>query len=117
MPLPTEVSIDIRPLFRTNFIRENSRFSVIVAIKTQAGFNALDVDPATAQFGPNGAPSRRLRINKLDIDRDGDKDLLLKFRIRDTGIACGDTEVSVTAQTFAGELIQGSDSVFVIGCR
>ena len=79
-------------------------------------------------FGPNGAGVWRpwfirkkpwngcRKVLLRDVDRDGDTDLLLLFRIRETGIAFGDTEVWLTGTTYAGRDIIGSDSIKTVGC-
>ena len=38
-------------------------------------------------------------------------DLLARFDLRDTGIAYGDTEVYLVAETTGGETIEGCDAV------
>ena len=50
------------------------------------------------------------------MDGDGDLDLVVHFRTQDTGIACGDTEVTLTGETFGGS-IEGRDSIVTTGCR
>ena len=52
-----------------------------------------------------------------DLDNDGDMDLLFHFRTRETGISCGDTEATLTGQTWDGTLISGTDSVNTVSCR
>ena len=52
-----------------------------------------------------------------DVDEDGDLDLVLHFMTQESGIQCGDTEVSLTAETFDGQPIQGSDSIVTVGCN
>jgi len=47
----------------------------------------------------------------------GDLDLLLHFRVQETGIQCGDTEASLAAKTFGGTSIQGTDSIVVTDCE
>ncbi len=51
------------------------------------------------------------------MDSDGDLDLMLHFRTQGTGIQCGDTEASLTGETFDGQAIQGTDSVVTVGCN
>jgi hypothetical protein len=52
-----------------------------------------------------------------DVNHDGDTDLVLQFRTRDTGIACGDAQARLTGQTVAGELVEGFDSIRTVGCH
>ncbi len=57
-------------------------------------------------------------MGNLDVvDNDGDLDLLLHFPTQDTGIQCGDTEASLSGQTFDGGPFQASDSIVTVGCR
>ena len=51
-----------------------------------------------------------------DADGDGDLDLVLHFRTRETGIQCGDTAVSLMGETFDGQLITGTDAINTVGC-
>jgi hypothetical protein len=88
-----------------------------VAILTTPDFDGTEVDPLTVAFGPDGAGVAHPSGHVEDVDFDGDLDLLLHFRTRQTGIACGDTEALLTGATFAGELIEGSDLIRMVGCR
>ncbi len=105
-----EVTVDILP----ETINLKTNRWIRVAILTTPAFDATRVDPSSVRFGPVGAQANRMQLK--DVDRDGDTDLLLGFRTSETGIACGDTEASLTGQTFAGESISGSDSFVTSGC-
>jgi hypothetical protein len=50
------------------------------------------------------------------VDGDGDLDLLLQFKVQDTGIVCGTTS-RLTGRTVGGLPIEGSDSVTTVGCN
>lgn len=115
------VTIDIDPRSEANEIwLDQSRVTVaVLTTSTAAGdaidFDAVEVAPRSLRFGPTRAePSRRTR--KLDVDQDGDLDLLASFRTRSTGIACGDTEVTLIGETLAGDPIEGTDSILTVGC-
>jgi hypothetical protein len=110
------VSIDIRPFLGTNFVIPRSIAPVAVAILSEDGFDARGVDPETARFGPKGAATLFPPLF-LDVDRDKRKDLVLFFRIRDTGIVCGDTEASLSGFTFHGTKISGSDEIVTLCAR
>jgi Tol biopolymer transport system component len=109
-----EVNIDIAPRREPNRINpEHGRLSV--AILSDESFDAAQVDAETVRFGPNQAESIDGRM--ADIDRDGDVDLILRFVTEETGITCGDTEVSLIGETFEGLKIVGIDSILTMGCR
>lgn len=111
---PLDVNIDIAPKRDPNRINpEHGRLAV--AVLTQETFDATQVDSETVRFGPDEAEAIRDRI--VDIDRDGDEDLLLYFQIEDTGIACGDTEATLSGETFEGVPVSGTNSIVTIGCR
>ncbi len=56
-------------------------------------------------------------VHWRDVDHDGDADLVLRFQISETGLACGDTEATLTGETTDGQPIEGVDSVNTVGCN
>jgi hypothetical protein len=50
----------------------------------------------------------------VDLDNDGDVDLLLTFKTRSTGISCGDTSAILTGETYGGEAFAGIDTFTVL---
>ena len=108
------VPIDIKPGTETNSINPNSNGRVAVAILTADAFDALQVDQDTAKFGPSGAIAERYSV--VDVDRDGDEDLLLHFRTQQTGIGCTDTQATLVAELYDGTDITGTDSITTVGC-
>jgi hypothetical protein len=113
---PVPVSLDIKPGGDPNAVNPNSRGVIPVAILTTDTFDATTVDPTTAEFGPAGATIGDTSGSMEDVDGDGDLDLLLRFRTQETGIACGDTEASLSGETSDGTSIEGSDSIVTVGC-
>ena len=111
------VDIDIKPGGDPNSINPNSDGVVPAAILTTDTFDAAQVDPLTVAFGPNGATESDGQSHIQDVDDDGDMDLVLHFNIQDTGIQCGDTEASLTGETFSGDAIEGTDTVKTAGCE
>ena len=110
----TVVTIDIKPGTETNNINPNSNGFIAVAILTEDVFDALQVDPDTAKFGPSGATAERYTVT--DVDGDGDQDLLLYFRTQQTGIACTDTQATLVAELYDGSEVTGTDSITTVGC-
>jgi hypothetical protein len=111
-----DIGIDIQPGTEPNSISIASGQRIPVAILTTPEFDALQVDPLTAQFGPNGATEIHQRGHAADVDDDGDIDLVLHFAVQETGLACGDAEATLTAETYDELPVQGTDSVNIVGC-
>jgi hypothetical protein len=115
IPVP-QVEIDIKPGNDPNAINPAGRGLIPVAILTTDTFDATTVSPITVRFGPVGASLEHKLGHLADVDGDGDLDLVLHFRTQEAGIQCGDTEASLTGETFDGQAIQGSDSIVTVGC-
>ena len=113
----TAVTIDIKPGGDPNSINPASMQKISVAILTTGDFDALLVDPLTVQFGPDGATESHGRWHVEDVDGDGDMDLLFHFNTQETGIVCGDTEATLTGETFDGQEITGTDSINTVSCN
>lgn len=105
------VKIDIRPTDPRNRINLRSNGFVSVAILSRNGFDATEVDANTVRFGRTGTEAAPVRFGLADIDGDGTTDILIRFRIHDTGIVCGDTSASLKGATFAGQSIASSDFI------
>lgn len=109
-----QVAIDIRPGNDRNVINPRSNGGIWVAVLSDGGFDALDVDPDSVRFGPGKAPA--LRSGVRDVDLDGTADLLLRFNVAEAAIECGDTDVALSGQTRNGRAIAGEDTVQTVGC-
>jgi len=114
--LERPLTIDIKPGSDSNSINPASRGKIPVAILTTDTFDATQVDPLSVAFGPDGASESHGRSHVKDIDDDGDADLILHFNTQETGIQCGDTEATLTGETFGGEPITGTDSITTVHC-
>jgi sugar lactone lactonase YvrE len=117
--LPVLVNIDIKPGNKLNIINPRAKGGIWVAVlsgsDTDDAFDPLEIDIATVRFGPDGAEAVRHKVK--DVNKDGVGDLLLRFEVAETGIACGDTEVTLTGQTESGTQIRGTDSITTVGCN
>jgi len=102
-----DIKIDIKPWSCPNSINLKSHGVIPVAILTTDVFDALTVDPDTVLFA--SAPPVRWAVE--DVDDDGDMDIILHFKTQETNIMPGDTEATLTGQTFDGAPIIGTDSV------
>jgi len=110
------VGLDIKPGSKRNPINLRSKGNIPVAILTSDTFDATQVNWETVRFGPTGATERHQRVHVRDADYDGDMDVILHFKIRDTGILCSDTDATLTGETFSGEEITGSDVIKIVKC-
>ena len=108
-------SIDIDPGSARNRINMRSGARIEVAAITTPGRDATTINLATARFGPANAEPERFTYQ--DVDRDGDLDAVFFFRIRETGISCGDTSAQLFAFRFSGSVFNASDAIVTTGCR
>ena len=111
------VTIDIKPDSQINNINPVSKGVIAVSILTSEDFDALQVDPDTVLFGPAGAAQAHMQAHVEDVDNDGDMDLQLHFKTQETGIQCGDTEATLSGNTWGGTPIMGTDSVGTVACK
>jgi hypothetical protein len=116
LPEVLNVVIDIRPKSDANRINPNSSKDIRVAILSVNGFDANTVDPNTVRFGATGTEAAPIHIARRDVDGDGDRDIVLRFRIQDTGIKCGDTSAILTGQISNGPSIIGSSLIRTVQC-
>jgi hypothetical protein len=111
------VLLDIKPGSSTNPIKLSSGGLIPVAILTTDSVDAASVDPSTLCFGDDDNPSQRDCTEAHgtghieDVNGDGRPDLLLHFKVGQTGIDPGDTTACLTGKTFAGLSIEGCDSI------
>jgi YVTN family beta-propeller protein len=115
-PQAIEVRIDIQPGNKKNRINLRSNGNVAVAILSTGKFDATQVNWETVSFGPDEAPEIHQRSHIRDVDRDGDMDFVLHFKIRKTGIKCDDKRATITGETFSGQAFTGSDKIKTVKC-
>lgn len=114
------MTIDIKPGNNRNVINPGAKGGIWVAILSDTD-PASPFDPSsqvnipTVEFGSDGAKAVRDKVK--DINNDGLGDLLLRFAVLETGIACGDTEATLTGETFDGQSFTGTDLINTVGCE
>lgn len=113
---PTPLDIDINPSSTLNRIDPNRARGVTVRIFTDDAVDAAAIDIASIAFGPAGA-SVFGPVRYRDFNGDGRDDLRVRFFLPDTGVACGDTEMSLSVLTVLGEEVLGADSIQTVNCN
>ncbi len=120
--LPLPVDIDIKPGSDPNSINTRSKGVVPVAILGSATLDVTTVDVTTLMFG-NASPAHDLSDSDTynehiqDVNGDGFLDLVSHYKQKDIGIACGDTEATLTGALLDGTSLAGSDSVRTVPCK
>ena len=110
------VSIDLRPDDPPpTLVAPRSQGMLPVGILTTTSFDATTIAVATIRLGPKGAAP--VRVNRADIDRDGDTDLQLFFAVQELGVTCGDKTLVLRARTTGGQEIEGSEPIVTEGCK
>ena len=105
-----EVEIDIRPYSSQNNINLKSRGVVPVAVLTTDNFDAATIDPATVEFA--GAVPKRRKL--MDVDCDGDDDMMFLFKTQELDLNQDSTEATLTAQSLTREEVSGTDEVRIV---
>lgn len=111
-----DVTIDIKPGSDKNPVNcKNKGNGVIpVAILTTDGFDVQAVDCESVRFGPLGAYETHGKCHYGDVDEDGDIDLMLHFRIKETGVVCSDTMMVLWGMTLDGFEFEAWDHITTV---
>ncbi|MBZ0277956.1 MAG: hypothetical protein K8I60_17550 [Anaerolineae bacterium] len=117
MPQAVPVTIDIRPDVTQNQINLNSSGQILVAILSDANFDATQIDADTVYLA--GAPATVFqsgypKVQIHDQNKDGLDDMILHFNIQDMDIEVTDTDATLVGQTLDGTYFTGTDSIEVI---
>ena len=111
------VTIDIKPTSEDNSVNLGSSGVVPVAILSEPGFDATTVDPTTVSLAGadvklkgKGTPMYAL----IDVNSDGLLDIEVKVSTQALELSDGDTEATLTAQTYDGTVVVGSDTIRIV---
>jgi hypothetical protein len=115
-------SIHVNPR-RAHSVDPTSRGTVRVAILSTSTFDATQAQRNTVRFGAVAASGGLAGVARTvgdgrarDVDHDGIADLILRFRVRDTGISCGTKLATLIGRTSTGIRFQGSDAIVPRRC-
>ena len=106
-----EMTIDIKPGSDPNSINPFSNGRIPVAILGDGGFDVTSVNATTVRFGQAGTEAEPVHYSFEYVDDDDDIDMIFHFRTQATGIAPGDTEATLTANTTDGTFFLATDSI------
>jgi hypothetical protein len=110
------VSIDINLGSAPNSINPGGKEIISVAVLGSIDYDATQIDFSTVGFGEEEAqPAHDGHVE--DVNADGFMDMVFHFKTRETGIVCGDTEATLTGETFGGTPFTGTDTLKTVGCN
>lgn len=119
-PCPTSISvtIDIKPGSPTNPVNPKSNGMLPVVVFGSPGLDTLQIDITNLRLGITGLEAApRKNSSYQDVNLDGEIDLVLQFRIPETGITCTTNQLLMTGQMVSGLPLTGSDIVTPVGCK
>ena len=111
------VKIDIKPGSDPNSINLTSKGNVPVAILSDAGFDAADVDPGSVSLANAGVRLKgkgTVQSSLEDVNGDGRKDLVVHIETEALELTAGDVEAVLTGKLKNGRPIRGTDSVQIV---
>ena len=80
------------------------------------GSETQDVDSINIESLHLGDANPR-RYFSLDINHDGYMDLVVAFKVMETGAACGDQTLELTGETTSGTIFTESQHIRTVGCN
>jgi hypothetical protein len=111
-PPALPVDLDIKPGSDPNSINPSLEGDLPVAILGSDSFDVANVDVTTLAFGPGDASFDHSQGPHFeDVNGDGLMDLMMHFRIEETGIPFGALEACITGELVDGTLFEGCDAV------
>ncbi|MFC4548970.1 MULTISPECIES: hypothetical protein [Halorussus] len=93
-------------------VNPESNGRIQVALRSSATFDATTLNVGTATFGPNDAHPKHAETT--DVNGDGRPDLLLHFRVADTGVSWETGTMTLEAETDEGRTVTGEVEVKVV---
>lgn len=106
------VDIDVKPGSEVNSLNVKSKGLTPVAMLCSPTFDPATILQDTLMVGLTSV--RRCTVE--DVNADACLDLLCHASTPAMGVACGDTEVTVTAMLSDGMTMTGADMVHPVGC-
>ena len=114
MPV-TLTDLDVLPGDPANVVYPNKTGKLPVAVLSSATFDATQVDPATLRFGVGQATPTAPPV-VANVDGQYGADTTARFQVFQSGIACNDTDVSLSGETYGGEQFIAEDAIDATQC-
>ena len=112
-----DIGIDIKPGSNPNSINLGSNGVIPVAILGSDSFNADTVDPLTVKLAGAGVKLKGNSGNAgslEDVNGDGYPDLVVQVYTENLGLATGEVNAVLSAYTYAGPALTGSDGIRIV---
>jgi hypothetical protein len=109
------VGLEVKPGSNQTSINLRSRGVLPVAILSTASFDATKVNPLTVKFGRTGTEASPVHWSFADVNGDGRPDILLEFKVQNTGIQAGDTQAALMGRTSDGTPFRGFAAITTTG--
>jgi lysophospholipase L1-like esterase len=110
------IDIDVDPWNTNNKVYPNSDYAISAAVLGSNEFDVMQINPATVKLGFATTYTPNPWLNDFDNDIGGHIDAVFGFKTEDTGIACNDTEVTLTGETYSGEPFERTDTIDATDC-
>jgi len=121
--VPATVGIDVDPWSAADAVEPGSDTMLVVAVLGSsiasgdvADFDVQQIDPASLRLGLGEAPNVAVAPLYGDYDQDGNTDAAFAFNSRESGILCGDAEVSLQGKNLDGNQFTGTAAVVTPDC-
>ena len=119
---PVPIRADVNPWSDEDLVQPSSNNPISLALLTVAdapshtlNLDASQIDPASVRLGPGEAVNNSQPVFD-DYDGDLHGDILLVFATQDSGIECGDTEVNISGETYAGKSFMAEAAINTVDC-
>jgi hypothetical protein len=113
----TQVAIDIRPRSDADKVNPHSTKNINVVILIENGFHVTTVDSHLVRVDATGTEAAPVHVAGRDVNRDGQRDLVLRFEIQNLGIDYGTISLTLTGQILDGQSIIGSAPITTTECK
>jgi streptogramin lyase len=113
----TSVNVDIKPGCDPNCFKSDGHGVIPVAIFSDSGFDATQVDPATISLDGQGVRivgKGNTQAHVEDVDGDGLDDLVVQIEDTDETYEEGNAIAILSGETFDGTSFEGSDSICIV---